>query len=104
MGRLQIARLLRELSITGETRRGQAQADGKSFHFFRSRKPRLFIFVRKTARLSARSAPSSVSSASALRAASMNRLDCHETDHIRVTDAQPINLRLAMSASCPVYP
>src|ERR1035437_1068541 len=29
---------------------------------------------------------------------------CHETDHIRVTDAQPINLRLAMSASCPVYP
>jgi hypothetical protein len=29
---------------------------------------------------------------------------CHETDHIRVTDAQPINLRLAMSASCPLYP
>ena len=116
MGRLQIARLLRELSITGGNKTRTSSSRWQIISLFSIQETRIIHICTENSPLERplrtlfrfirfRFAGSVDESLGLFGVVGFwFCFACHETDHIRVTDAQPINLRLAMSASCPVYP
>jgi hypothetical protein len=116
MGRLQIARLLRELSITGGNKTRTSSSRWQIISLFSIQETRIIHICTENSPLERplrtlfrfirfRFAGSVDESLGLFGVVGFwFCFACHETDHIRVTDAQPINLRLAMSASCPLYP